>query len=206
LDLEREACITVATGRSFSGKTTFAFRYLLNSPAACRFIFDDRGQAAKRLQLTPARTVNELEQAIPSRWVCFDPSRMFPGKYDQAFQFFCQWAFDVSGRGPGNKILLVDEVWRWCTPYNIPEQLANVVQTGRHHGLELFCCTQRPHRLNGAITNEITELVCFSLQEPAALDRISALGADSTRVSNLPKGSFISINCDSGEQLSGRVF
>jgi hypothetical protein len=206
LRYDNQACVTVCAGQSGSGKTTFAFRYLLNVPAACRFIFDDRFQARDRLRITPARTAKQLEDAVPSKWVVFDPHAMFPGNLENAFRFFCQWSFDVSRRGPGKKILLVDEVWRWCSPNNIPQELANVVQTGRTEGLELLCCTQRPQRINGAITNEVTELVCFSIQEPAGLDRITELGADRDAVAALPKGSFISYNCDSGGQLAGKLW
>ena len=92
------------------------------------------------------------------------------------------------------------------SPHAIPQELANIVQTGRIHGLELLTCTQRPNRLNGAITNEVTELVSFQLLEPSALDRMEALGADRAAVATLPKGWFISYNVDSGAEQKGRVF
>ena len=76
-----------------SGKTTFALRYLLNVPAACRFVFDDLGQVAARLGLRQAGTAAGLEAALASRWVVFNPHRMFPGQVVEAFAFFCQWAF-----------------------------------------------------------------------------------------------------------------
>lgn len=200
------ACVTLIAGRSGSGKTTFALKYLLKVPAAARFLFDDRGQAAARLRLRPARTERELEDALRSRWVCFDPHAMFPGRIESAFAWFCAWSFAASQRGPGKKILFVDEVWRWCTPHAIPQELANVVQTGRVHGLELLTCTQRPNRLNGAITNEVTELVAFCLLEPSALDRIEALGADRAAVAALPKGRFLAYNLESGGWRPGQVF
>jgi hypothetical protein len=156
MQIDLPACLTLIVGRSGSGKTTFGLRYLLNVSASCRFIFDDRGQAASRLKIKAASTAEEVEAALLSRWVCFNPHRMFPGRMEAAFEWFCTWCFDCAQRGPGKKILFVDEVWRHCDPNKIPPQLANIVQTGRVHHLELCTATQRPNRLNGAITNEVT--------------------------------------------------
>ena len=206
MQIDLPACQTLIVGRSGSGKTTFALRYLLNVSAACRFIFDDRGQAAARLRLRPARTAIEVEEALATHWVCFDPHGMFPGRLPEAFRWFCAWCYDVSQRGPGKKVLLVDEVWRWCDSWKIPQELANIVQTGRIHGLELCCCTQMPNKLPEAITNEATELVCFSLQGANGLDRVADKGADSDAVAALPKGSFLAYNCDSGRSLAERLF
>jgi len=57
-----------------------------------------------------------------------------------------------------------------------------------------------------AITNETTELVCFSLQGSNGLDRVADKGADPDAAAALPKGSFLAYNCDSGGSLAGRLF
>jgi len=199
------AC-TVIVGMTGSGKTTFAFRALLNTPAACRFIFDDYGQAAARLNLPHASTSDELESALESRYVLFNPHRMFPGQVESAFRFFCQWAYDCSRRSPGKKILLVDEVWRFQSNNQIPRELATVAQTGRAENLELMVATQLPHKVHASITGQSTELVCFRLDEPLALDRVREMGADPDAVRTLPLGSFIAINRLSRATLFGKVF
>src|SRR4051812_40765518 len=104
---------TLVVGMTGSGKSTFAYRYLLNAPAACRFLFDDLGRAATRLGARPCFTANELEAALATRWVIFNPHRMFEGNPKQAFLFFCDWVLNVSKRGPGKKLVLVDEIWQW---------------------------------------------------------------------------------------------
>ena len=57
-DYSRLPCVTLAFGASGSGKSKFAFRYLLNrlteqpantEPAACVFVFDWKLEAAQRL-------------------------------------------------------------------------------------------------------------------------------------------------------------
>jgi hypothetical protein len=197
---------TLIVGMTGSGKTTFALRYLLNAPAACRFIFDDQGKAATRLRLRPVYTAAELEIALATRWVVFNPHRMFPGDTKQAFRFFCQWVYDVSQRGPGKKLLLVDEVWQWQDNNQIPRELALCAQTGREEHIELVLATQLPHKVNAAITGQSTELVCFRVDERLALQCVRDLRGDPEAVQALPMGHFIAYNRLSGGRLSGKVF
>jgi hypothetical protein len=199
-------CSTLVVGMTGSGKTTFALSYLLNVPAACRFIFDDLGQVAARLRLPHASTSAELEAALASGWVIFNPHRMFPGDMEGAFRFFCQWAYDCSRRGPGKKVLFVDELWNKCSPNTVPRELATVSQTGRVEGIELLTATQLPHKIHASILGQSTELVCFRLDEPLALDKVEGLGADRAAVQQLPLGSFIAWNRLTRSSLAGRVF
>jgi hypothetical protein len=197
---------TVIVGMTGSGKTTFALRYLLNAPAACRFIFDDLGRAATRLRIRPAYTALEVENALATRWVVFNPHRMFPGDTKSAFRWFCQWVYDVSRRGQGKKLLLVDEVWQHQDNMQLPRELALVVQTGREENIELVCATQLPHKINASITGQSTELVCFRVDERLALQCVRDLKTDPDAVQALPLGQFISYNRLSGGKLAGKVF
>ncbi len=197
---------TLIVGMTGSGKTTFALRYLLNAPAACRFVFDDLGRVATRLHKAPAYIADELEAALADHWVLFNPHRMFPGDPAAGFRWFCQWAYDASRRGRGKKLVLVDELWQWTTPQQIPRELALLAQTGREENIELITCTQLPHKVHASITGQSTELVCFRLQEPLALSRVKELGADADQVKALPLGSFVSWDRLSGRRLAGQVF
>lgn len=199
-------CSTLICGMTGSGKTTFALRYLLNVRAACRFVFDDLGQVAARLKIPHAATEKECEAALASRWVVFNPHRMFPGDAAGAFRWFCQWAFAASQGGAGKKVLLVDEVWRWCSPTAIPRELATVAQMGRAEGLELVVATQLPQKIHASLTGQATELVCFRLAERLALATVEALGAEPSKVAALPLGAWISYGRITGSQLAGRVF
>jgi len=203
---------TTVVGRAGTGKTTFAFLYLLNAhDVACRFIFDDRGQCADRLKHVPglraATTVADLENSLASRWVVFQPWRMFPGDVNgDAFKWFCDWSYQKARTGRGRKIIFVDELWRHCSPNHIPRELATITQEGRIEEIEFLTATQRPHKLNDSVRGQCTELVCFRLQDHLALNCVADLGADADAVANLAPGSFISYALDSGRSVAGKLF
>ena len=199
--------ITLVVGQGSSGKTTFCIRYLLNAPFACRFIFDDRGQVADRLRLKACGTARECEDALSTRWVCFNPHVMFPGeKLKAGFRWFCQWAFDCSQRGPGRKVLFADEVWQWQDGLSIPPEFENAARTGRIHGLELLTATHSPRDYHRDIRRLVTEWVCFNICEKDDLDSIRNYYAGVDKVRALQKGQFLAYNRDSGAELAGRVF
>lgn len=197
---------TIVGGKSGSGKTTFSLRYLVNAPVTLRAIFCPDSQAADRLGLAMAETPEELAAAADDGWALFDPHQMFPGDVAAGFRWFCSWTFWAATQRAGRKVLLVDEVWRYCDPRRIPDELALVIQTGRVHGLEQVFCTQRPNRLNEAITNEATEAVWFRLQGRNALEVVKNLDGDPDEVSSLPPGCFVSYDLERGGTLRGRVF
>jgi DNA helicase HerA-like ATPase len=197
---------TLVVGMTGSGKTTFTIRYLLNVTCACRFLFDDGGRFSRRLRVTPACTARQVEEALPTRWVIFNPVQMFPDDYAAGFAWFCQWVFDCAGRGPGLKVLVVDELWQWADSRTIPRTLRLCTQAGRERGVQLLTGTQEPQRVNSSIVGQAAELVCFRLQEPKAWNCIKELGADPEQVGALPLGSFVSWNRLSGGKLAGKVF
>ncbi len=206
-DYSNPLVLTLVFGQGSSGKTTFCFRYLLNAPGvACRFIFDDRGQAADRLKLKPANNLEQCEAAIASRWVCFNPIPMFGSKLPEALRWFCQWSFAVSRRGPGRKILYVDELWQWVDAHTLPDELADVVRTGRTEGLELLTATHSPRDYHRDIRRMVTEWVCFNCVEPADLDAVRPYFAGVDRCSSLPLGHFLAYSREHGTELAGQVF
>ncbi len=196
---------TLVVGMTRSGKTTFTIRYLLNVLCACRFLYDDGGRFSRRLRVRPAYTAREVEAALPSRWVIFNPATMFPDDYAAGFAWFCQWVFDCAGRGPGRKVLAVDELWQWADARTIPRQLRLCTQAGAERGIQLLTATQEPHRVNSSIVGQSAELVCFRLQEPKAWACVSDLGADPKRVAALPMFRFVAYNRLSGASLEGSV-
>jgi DNA helicase HerA-like ATPase len=198
---------TVVCGVSESGKTTFAVRYLLNERGlARRYILDPDGEMSERLRLPLARRPCELDQGAFDGWLCFDPSEMFSGRPEAALRFFCDWSFAVNAKLGGRGVLVIDEVWRYCSPNSVPPELANVFQTGRKAGLEGMFLTQRPNRLNGTVWNEATEIVSFRIKEAAGLDVLEKNGLPAEQVRALPPGTFLAVNDQSDAPFRGQVF
>jgi hypothetical protein len=208
--------LTVIAGMTGSGKTTFGIKYLLNSPAACYLIFDWNDRIGPRLPFHTCYTANELETAVASRWVIFNPKRMFEGAmFDKkqgtkALRFFASFARDVVKRGRGKKFFYVPEVWNFCTEDSIPPELAMLCQDGRQDEVEVIVDTQRPELINESIMGNCTELVCFRLQGLDALRTVGKYGMDEQKVANLPigylKSRFIALNRLTGATLEGNPF
>lgn len=205
LSVENKRSVTIAAGLSGTGKSTFGLRWLVNDDFAVCFCFDPDGEFSQRLGIPAAEDPYALGVQLCQGFVIFDPHAMFPGRLSAGFGFFCDWAFAMSARIPGRKLLVVDEVWKYCTPKTIPEELAVVVQTGRKVGLALLVNTQRPNLLNGAILNEVSEMVCFRLQEGNALEKVSEYGFDPEELRALPDLHLIGRNLDTGGELRGRI-
>ena len=214
-DFSLPPCVTLVFGRAGSGKTTFVFRYLVNlateqpgnaNPAACVFLFDWKQEASMRLGLPPVGTAAQCEAAVPTRWVIFNPFVMFQHDLKSAFRWFCHWAFEVSKRGPGKKVFFVDELWRFVDNNSLPEELERIARMGRAENLELISATQHPRDYHRDIRAEVTEWVCFSMSEPGELDAVRPYFRGVDRVADLPRGSFIAYNRETGAELAGRLF
>lgn len=206
LDIAARPSVTLIAGRSGSGKSTFALRYLLNaSGVSVRFVFDPRGEYAQRLRLPPQRTPLELEVGIRRGW-CLWGTDLFPGDSAEAFLSFCAVVWEYAAAMSGRKIVLIDEVWKYCSPQRIPDELAAIVQEGRKVGLEPVFLTQRPNRLNESILGEVTECVAFPLTgERGLLKVVNTCDVPEDEVDALENGQFVSVT-DRGGVLRGRVF
>lgn len=160
-----------------------------------------------RLGVPNAETPEEMEMAVEDGFCLFYPGTMFPGKHKEAFAWFAKWVFDKCAQLPGRKLLVCDEAWKFCNPNQIPDSLAECIQEGRKFGLEMMFLTQRPNRLNEAILNEVTELVCFKLRGNNALESLEETGINRDEIINLPKGSFVAINVErGGRELRGKLW
>lgn len=196
--------ITIVAGMGQSGKTTFALRYLLNAELSCRFIFDPEEEYAARLGIPAAADAYDLGLALARGWVLFDPNTLFPGRHKEALAWFCQWTYDLCPAIAGRKAIVIDEVWKYCDPWQIPLPLAQIVLTGRKRGLGLMVNVQMPQKLNGALLAEVTETVCFQLQHAKALELMASRGFDPEQLLNLPPFRFVACAL-AGGQLAGTI-
>jgi len=199
----------LVVGASGTGKTTFFLRYLANVRARWRFVFDGEGELAARLGIRPACWPDDMAaDLIRTGWCIYDPAEQFPGRTSDAFAYFAGWTFTMAGRLPGRKILAADELQKLTTPWpaGLPPELATVMETGRRHGLDCAFVSQAPNLLHNRIRNQITELVCFQLIDPRAVEWVALAGLDADRVRALRPGQWVARNLRSGATAAGRVF
>ena len=202
--------VTALVGVSGFGKSRFSRRLLINGPFTWHFMFDSefddedltQTQYAYRLGL-PSVGLAGLDLALMTGYVAFNPHLEFAGRLEEACDFFCNWAYELSARLPGQKVLAIPEIWRYQKNQFIPQSLANIVQSGRPRQLHLVVDLQEANKLNTSITNGISELVAFKLQSKPALDYVEQFGLDREEVRTLQKFQFIGVNCDSGSIRRG---
>jgi hypothetical protein len=144
----------------------------------------------------------------------FNPNVMFhdePGKApadERAFAWFCHWVFEASRRGPGKKVFFCDELWKFVgnRADSLPVELSRIIREGRAENLELITATQFPKDYARPLRASVTEWVCFSTNEPAELDAVRPCFRGVDQVAQLPRGSFIGCNRESGAELAGKLF
>lgn len=186
-------------GGSGTGKTTYALKYVANSKSRCAFLFDAEGEFADRMRLRPAKTPAELDAAIRSGWVCYDPHTMFEGDLERGLLFFSRLSMEASKRLPGRKLFVVDELGWYCSGANVPFELKKLVQSGRRFGLDGVFIGQQPNELHNTIRCQLTEVVCFQLTDATALEFPRKFGFDIEAVRALRPFHFIARNNRGGE-------
>lgn len=123
-----------------------------------------------------------------------------------ALRWFAKWVFQVSTRGPGKKILYVDELKNFASKFYVPPEINRVARMGRAENLELVTSTQYPRDYHTDLRSAVTEWICFSTTEPAELDAVRPYFAGVDAVARLSKGEFISYNRENGEIRPGKIF
>jgi len=198
LELANKRTVIVCAGVQGTGKTTFGLRYLLNAKLDYRFIFDPEDEYSQRLKLPSANDEYGLRLQLCQGWVLFDPHVLFVGRIDDGFAFFCDWVFSVSEAIPGQKLIVVDEAWRYVTPQRHPAELEACARTGRKRGLQCLFNTQTPNLLHSTIRNECSEMVCFRMGDDTVLEVPRKKGFNPDELKALPDLHFVSRNLDTG--------
>ncbi len=131
---------------------------------------------------------------------------MYPGRTAEAFDFFCRWAFESSGRLPGRKLFACDELQVLVNTAALPAALALVLETGRRVGLDVALIAQQPNLVHNRIRNQMTAVVTFQQVDPRAVDWCAEVGFDPAAVRALRPGHYLARNLKTGGQSAGRVF
>lgn len=204
MNLAGKPSVTLVLGSSGTGKSTFVTTYLIRSKFACRFLFDPMGEWSQRLKLPLATKVFDIQEQMMTGWVCYDPTEDWGADTQEGFRFFCDFVKLASTKFQGRKVFVVDEVQDYMTPQSMPGELGIIVQAGRKWELESVFTSQRINQLNGALLNQATEHVVFSLGSDNDLKRLEAYGFNSEELAVMPDLHFVARSRKRGE-LRGRV-
>lgn len=208
LQLKNKKSVWVVTGSSGTGKSSYAVLVLGNGNFTCRFIFDPRDdEMSLRFRRRSCHVPAELNAAISTGWVIFNPHTMFPGDPQKGLEKFAEWAWVKSGAMPGQKVFYCDEVWKYCSPHFIPKPLAVMLMDGRKSGIGTLLTTHSPHRMNAVIIGEATELISFQLRGELKLDylRKNCDEFPVDKLKDLPSLHYIAMNLDSGGTATGVI-
>lgn len=74
----------------------------------------------------------------------------------------------------GDMLLLIEEVETYCSAYQLSDQLAAIVQRGRHKNISLIGIAHRPNNINRLLTSQAKEIYIFATREPRDVDYLKA--------------------------------
>jgi GTPase SAR1 family protein len=190
MQLDHPLSRLVIVGQSGSGKTTYAARYLANIAAKVRYIWDPEGEWAGRFNLPVCRTGQEMWEAAPFGWVCYDPSEEFEDEAE-GLECFAEWVMTHAGRIGGRKVFVIDEMHQYVTGHKLTPHLKALVTRGRRRGVDSVFLATSPNTVHNIIRSNTTERVAFHCDDPTSSDVLKSWGFDFEEVAKLPRHAWI---------------
>lgn len=75
----------------------------------------------------------------------------------------------------GDMCFVVEEIDSICTPWELPDPFAMIVQRGRHKNIKLIGVTPAPFGINRDLTRQAKEIYIFNTNEPRDIQYLSQL-------------------------------
>lgn len=180
----------VVVGQSGTGKTTFVAKYLANTAATVRYIWDPEGEWAGRFGLQPCRNGADMMAAAPFGWICYDYTGEFADE-EEAIDCFAEWCMLHAERIGGRKIFVVDELHEYVTGHKLPPHLKSLITRGRRRGIDSVVLATSPNTVHNIIRSNTTERVAFHCDDPTSEDVLRSWGFNFEEVAALPKFHWI---------------
>jgi len=93
-----------------------------------------------------------------------------------------------------DRIIVIDECDRFCSPYNINDNLDSLIRYGRHKNISMILISRRPAELHRNITANTNEIICFKMIEPRDIEYLRKIDVDfANKVKNLGLYEFAKI-------------
>jgi len=197
----------LVVGPSASGKTTWALEAIAGFRGP-RFCFDQKGEFAHRLKCTGARCPWECLRALKAgRPVCFNPHLKFPGKTEEGFGWFSDWAFRMAKELPGEKLFVVDEVHHFTGTGTgqLPQGLRMILETGRCYRLHSIAISHGANLVNNRLRNQFSHVVAFASREENALRFLEGVGLAAEQITGLAPLHFVERDIDASATRAGRI-
>lgn len=189
-------------GGSGSGKTTYARKFITGAPATAVFVFDPELEFAHAFGLPSLDNPAEIDAAVPTGWLCYDPQTMCPGNNAAGLDFWCRYVYARCATLPGRKFIVIDELGRYTNGNDVPDSLKVIVQAGRRVGLDGVFIAQQPNELHNTVRCQLSEVCCFQLTDDTALEFPKKFGFDVEAVRTLEPYRFIVRNNRGQEYVS----
>lgn len=197
---------TLIVGQSGYGKSQYQIRAALASEARLKFVFDHKSEFHTLAGAEQCRTYDEIEAAVPSGWIVFNPHHLFPGELPSAFRFFCDFAWCLSEGQGFTKLFVADELSLLTESQNPPE-LCRLMEDGRSVQLDCLMTSHGANTLHNRIRGQFTEVVSFFLRSKPALEVMELeYDFDPEILRQLNRGEFCGQNLETGRFVGGRVF
>ena len=75
----------------------------------------------------------------------------------------------------GDLLFLIEEIETYCSAYQISDELAAIIQRGRHKNISLIGIAHRPNNISRLLTSQAKEIYVFATREPRDVDYLKML-------------------------------
>lgn len=217
-NIEHKSLKLLITGASGSGKTNAFIKFIYGTEYDHYFIFDHQDELLSRLsnkgiELEPFLNFKDIDDYYleledetenndaVSNVIIFDPSVNYAGEYEDCFEYFCGYVFELCNILEGKKLFVCDELQILTGNLLISKNLQKILQTGRRKALDCAFCSQAPNELHNKIRNQITDLIVFRTLDDRALKWIRDIQlSDPERLMTLPDGEAIHYRTKTSEE------
>jgi len=197
---------TLIVGQSGHGKSVYQIRAAIGDKSRVKFVFDHKSEFHQRAGAPQCATPDQIEAALPTGWVVFNPHVLFPGRLPDAFRFFCDFAWQMSFDLGFQKLFVADEL-SLLTDSQAPDELCRIMEDGRSVALDCLLTNHGPNTLHNRIRGQFSEVVSFYLRSNPAVEVMeSEYGFEPDPIRALKPGEFIALNLETGRFQGGRVF
>lgn len=179
-------------GTGGSGKSTAQRKRIEGQKARYYFIFDHKHEYGTKFGKKYCYSLDDLVKATAAGgWIVFDPCVMFKSDKIAAFKFFCNFVYEVSGELKGRKIFICDEVHRFVSHGERPEEFLCIMDDGRNFCLDVMCICQAGNSIHNEVRNQITEAYTFRQSDENAIKWLCGNGYDETQIRALRPGEYL---------------